>query len=451
LVWAIVFDLLTRLPAATFVVDTMSAGGYDPGSVATNEGKPRMEVNNVVGHTDARYAKVMELYCAGGYNEEDAVTFEEIHCIKNRHAWIANGFLQTYTTVNSKRCRVCVYFPTQELRPHKHDLHEEFFITHGSVDLYTFPQSEKQAPRVLHQRLVKGQQIVVPAGTIHCLRADDRDGLVFHELVGEDTFKTRSTEWQEEVSPQCFAMPSPFAGKTVLITGANRGLGLGFATAFTAAGAHVVACCREPEKAKDLNALEPKPTVLALDLASEESLGALPELMKGADITSLDILVNNAGISSPNHPHDPILQSDAAVMKSVFNVNVVGTVMVTKACLPFLAAGRSRMVMNLSSQLGSIDKCWGIQGRYGGVSSYRVSRAANNMALRCFGGELRDEGYVFISMSPGHVATDMGSAGGRKAPLMVEESINGILQVLAHATLDDNSKFLQYDGAELPW
>jgi len=216
-------------------------------------------------------------------------------------------------------------------------------------------------------------------------------------------------------------------------------------------GARVVACCRDPAKAEHLTEIQPKPIVLPLDVSSEESVGALPALLKDAGVQSLDLLVNNAGISSPNHPQDPILNADASVMKSVFNVNVVGTVLVTNVCVPFLAAGTSRMVMNLSSQLGSIDKCWGIQGRYGGVCSYRMSRAANNMAMRCFGGELRDQGYIFVSMSPGHVATDMGSAGGRKAPLTVEESIAGILKVLSHCGPEENGKFLQYDGAELPW
>jgi NAD(P)-dependent dehydrogenase (short-subunit alcohol dehydrogenase family) len=244
---------------------------------------------------------------------------------------------------------------------------------------------------------------------------------------------------------------SRFAGKIVLVTGANRGLGLGFATAFTAIGAKVVACCRDPSKAEHLAALEPKPVMVPLDVASEQSVDALPGLLKEAGIESLDLLVNNAGISSPNHPNDPILQSDMSVMKNVFDVNVIGTIMVTKACLPLLGASKERLVMNLSSQLASLDKCWGIQGRYGGVSSYRVSRAASNMALRCFGGELRDEGYTFISMSPGHVATDMGSAGGRVAPLTVEQSIDGMIKVLEGATSEDNGKFLQYDGAELPW
>lgn len=357
------------------------------------------------------------------------------------------AFLQTYSMVDGKKCRVCIYFPTQCLVPHKHDLGEDFLITYGSTHLWTFPGD---APTPVLQKLGKGDNIVVPTGLVHCLRADDA-GLVFHELVGEQAFAKRSTEWQQDVCPAKFAMPSRFAGKTVLITGANRGLGLGFATAFNATGARVVACCRDPSKADELASLEPKPIMVALDVASEESVGALAGLLKSAGIESLDLLVNNAGISSPNHPHDPILESDMAIMKNVFDVNVIGTIMVTKICLPLLAAGSMRMVMNLSSQLASLDKCWGIQGRYGGVSSYRVSRAASNMALRCFGGELRDEGYVFISMSPGHVATDMGSAGGRKAPLTVEQSVGGVLKVLGHASSDDNGKFLQFDGVELPW
>merc|ERR550514_1016429 len=125
--------------------------------------------------------------------------------------------------------------------------------------------------------------------------------------------------------------------------------------------------------------------------------------------------------------------------------------MVTQACLPFLEAGEIRTIVNMSSQLASIESCFGVQGRYGGVCSYRMSRAANNMMMRCFGGELRDEGYVFVAMSPGHVATDMGSAGGRKAPLTVEQSVAGILSVVGKLGLKDNGRYLQFDGTELPW
>ena len=87
----------------------------------------------------------------------------------------------------------------------------------------------------------------------------------------------------------------------------------------------------------------------------------------------------------------------------------------------------------------------------GGVASYRISRAANNMAMRCFAGELSEEGFTVIAISPGHVNTDMGSQGGRTPPLQVGESTAGMIRVLSAATTADNGKFLQYDGKELVW
>ena len=73
--------------------------------------------------------------------------------------------------------------------------------------------------------------------------------------------------------------------------------------------------------------------------------------------------------------------------------------------------------MNMSSQLGSIKNSFGCQGMNGGVSCYRITRAANNMAIRTFAGELAQENFICIAMSPGHVNTDMGSSGGRTPPL----------------------------------
>jgi len=242
---------------------------------------------------------------------------------------------------------------------------------------------------------------------------------------------------------------SIFAGKKVLITGANRGLGLGFAEALTRAGADIIACCRR--SSEGLDALSPKPTIITLDVSSQQSVQALPSSLHSVGITSLDYLINNAGISSSNHPIDPILAVKADEIRAVMEVNVVGTIGVTQACLPLLAAASTKCVVNLSSMLASMDQCWGVQGKYGGVSSYRMSKAANNMATRCFSGELRDEGYVFVALSPGHVDTDMGSKGGRTPPLSVQQSIEKMVEVIANLSPADNGKFLNFDGAELPW
>jgi len=184
---------------------------------------------------------------------------------------------------------------------------------------------------------------------------------------------------------------------------------------------------------------------------ADESIEALPKFLEEANILSIDYLINNAGISVPNHPNDPVLKTTPSLMREVLNVNVVGTVFLTQLLLPLLEKSQMKTVVNLSSQLASIENCWAVQGRQGGVACYRMSRAANNMALRCFGGELIDKNFVFVAMSPGHVATDMGSAGGRQAPLTVDQSITGILSVVARLGPRDNGRFLQYNGEELPW
>jgi NAD(P)-dependent dehydrogenase (short-subunit alcohol dehydrogenase family) len=141
-------------------------------------------------------------------------------------------------------------------------------------------------------------------------------------------------------------------------------------------------------------------------------------------------------------------------MLSVFATNCVGVVLTTQALLPLLRAGAGKgkkTIVNLSSQLGSIEMCFGVQGRYGGVASYRMSRAANNMATRTFAGELKPEGFLCVALSPGWVQTDMGSSGARAPPLTIETSVTGMLDVVASLTVEDTGTFRQYDGATLPW
>lgn len=195
-----------------------------------------------------------------------------------------------------------MYFPSQELQPHVHDIDEAFVITAGAVDIWIW---EDAAGPPTHLRRKVGDSFGVPANTVHALRADRVEGLTFHETVGDGAFAKRATEFQD---PLRYKMPSVYAGKTVLVTGANRGLGLGFAEAFTAAGANVVACCRDPAKAESLNALSPAPVVLTLDISSEESIASLPDQLQKHGVSSLDYVINNAGISVPNHPNDPIVR-----------------------------------------------------------------------------------------------------------------------------------------------
>eukprot|EP00658_Telonema_sp_P-2_P070193 TRINITY_DN59783_c0_g1_i1.p1 TRINITY_DN59783_c0_g1~~TRINITY_DN59783_c0_g1_i1.p1 ORF type:complete len:277 (+),score=60.40 TRINITY_DN59783_c0_g1_i1:3-833(+) len=254
-------------------------------------------------------------------------------------------------------------------------------------------------------------------------------------------------------APAVSCPANPLSGVRVLVTGANRGLGLGFVRHLLEQGAIVVAACRTPDKADALNELLAgcdKSFSVKLDIADPDSVqSAAVEV--STRLGALDVLINNAGISSSNHPNDPILTAEAGDVSNVFSTNVLGTIAVTNGMLAMLRNGSLKKVINLSSQLASIEHCFGIQGRFGGVCSYRISRAASNMAMRTFAGELREEGFVFVSMSPGHVDTDMGSAGGRKPPLTVDQSVGGMLEVIATLGEEDNGSFKQYDGQTLPW
>lgn len=114
---------------------------------------------------------------------------------------------------------------------------------------------------------------------------------MFHEISGTDCFAKRSTEFADEFEPTLpHQMPSVFAGRTVLVTGANRGLGLGFAKAFAEAGARVIACCRDPSKADDLRQISSDLLLIALDLANEESVKGLGARLSDAGVAALDYL-----------------------------------------------------------------------------------------------------------------------------------------------------------------
>jgi len=366
-----------------------------------------------------------------------------------------NGFVQCFTEVDGRRARVMDYAPGQTLQPHRHNIDELFEIRGGSVLVSKWPVGANDAQS---NWLKAGDLLEIPGGTPHGLYCDPEHGLQFHELVGtgEEAFQKRETEFLLAQGLQLAYPPvcrDGLRGKVVLVTGANRGLGLGFVRYLADRGAIIIGACRNPGAAKEMDELlatAPGSFAVAMDLQSEESIrNAATEV--GKRVNQLDILINNAGITSKNHPVDPVVNVDGEELMNVLRTNVLGTLTTTQAILPLMEKSATKVVMNLSSQLGSIDKCWGIQGRYGGVGCYRMSRAANNMMMRCFGGELREEGFVFISMSPGHVNTDMGSTGGRKPPLEVPESINGMLQVIEKLTRADNGKFLQWDGSELPW
>ena len=220
-----------------------------------------------------------------------------------------------------------------------------------------------------------------------------------------------------------------------LVTGANRGIGLAFARHLCKRGDHVIATCRQPEKARDLARLPLR--LEKLDVADEENIAELASRLKGE---ALDVLINNAGIGDDGPPFGRLSMED---LEEAFRVNAAGPVALAQALLPNLRAGKRRAIVNLSSGLGSIS-----ENESGGWIAYRASKAALNQLTRTVAAELNREGFVCIAVSPGWVRTDMGGPGASLSP---DESAAAMLDVIDRLKPSDTGRFFDYRGKPMPW
>jgi NAD(P)-dependent dehydrogenase (short-subunit alcohol dehydrogenase family) len=243
-----------------------------------------------------------------------------------------------------------------------------------------------------------------------------------------------------EAPPSESAPVKADAARTVLITGANRGLGLEFAKEYHAGGWKVIATARQPQEAKDLKALGDGVRIVALDVTRPESVAALATAL---DKEPIDLLINNAGQGVGLDRGRGLGEVKMEEFERVIEVNVLGPVRVTQALLPNLRAGKGKMVVGITSGLGSI-----AGNDQGGWYGYRESKAALDMFIRNLSADLKREGFICVAMNPGWVKTDMG---GPNAPLTPEESISGIRRVLDRLKPEDTGKFWSYDGTNMPW
>jgi NAD(P)-dependent dehydrogenase (short-subunit alcohol dehydrogenase family) len=222
---------------------------------------------------------------------------------------------------------------------------------------------------------------------------------------------------------------------TWLITGANRGIGLEMVRQLAAKGERVIATARDPGAATELRAIAAQ--ILPLDVASPASVEALGAAIQGLPI---DVLINNAGVSSTSKTLATI---DAAEMARVMAINAMGPILTTKAAIDSLRAGSRKVVVHITSQLGSIANNSG-----GSTYAYRASKAALNQFNRSLSNELAPEGFTCVAIHPGWVKTDMG---GPSAHLTPEQSVRSMLGVIATLGVDRSGAFLNYDGQPLPW
>ena len=233
--------------------------------------------------------------------------------------------------------------------------------------------------------------------------------------------------------------------QTILITGANRGIGLALTKEYLATGdCRVLASCRNPAGAAELNALAESHVgrlpILQLDVNDEASIKRAIDAVK-AEAGSLDLLINNAGISGSDRAND-LGQLDSAEVASVITTNAVAPLIVTQACRGLLQKGDNPRVVMISSGMGSLADA-------GGNSyAYRMSKAAMNMAARVLALDPALAGVTTVTMAPGWVRTDMGGPSANLAP---EESARAMLAVFSGLRAADSGKFFRYDGSELDW
>lgn len=239
---------------------------------------------------------------------------------------------------------------------------------------------------------------------------------------------------------------------TVLISGANRGLGLEFARQYLADGAEVIAGVREPGAATELDALgqgtHGRLTVHPLDVSDTASVKAFAAAVGDAPI---DILIANAGVGGgANQMRLGDLDYDSWL--SVLNINTLGPVRLAEAFAENLKAGHDKKLIAITSQMGSTEQNGGGLGaggaNMGGFFAYRSSKAALNNAWKGVSAALRGDGITSVVLHPGWVQTDMGGKGAHLTP---EQSISGMTKVIAGLTPGDTGKFLNYDGAPIPW
>jgi NAD(P)-dependent dehydrogenase (short-subunit alcohol dehydrogenase family) len=237
--------------------------------------------------------------------------------------------------------------------------------------------------------------------------------------------------------------PRHDAPRQVLVTGANRGLGLAFTQQLLARGDRVVATARHPGKATALNALAGEYPgrlhVLPLDVASSKSRDELArELPLVLDGAPLDLLVNNAGVL---HSGERWGKLDAAILEDSLRVNAVGPLMLVQAIASQLADGAK--VANISTQMASIATRTEFRS-----PSYSMSKAAQNMATVQLAKALSARGIAVVALHPGWVRTEMGGASGELTP---DESVAGLLQVIDGLRVEDSGRFLDWRGEAVPW
>lgn len=228
---------------------------------------------------------------------------------------------------------------------------------------------------------------------------------------------------------------------TVLITGANRGLGLALSRHFINDGYTVIGTARKPAKAIELKNSGAR--VVQLDVTDDASIAALANTLKG---TPIDIVVNNAGyLRSLTRGIDSFKSTDREEYLYTYNVNVVGPLMLTRALLPNLLLSQSdvKKVINISSHGGIINR-----KNVNAIYAYDTTKTALNKITLELSKDLKPDNIAVIALAPGHNKTRMGGSGGKLEPSV---SMGKAQKVIKALTMKETGTFVGYSGFSINW
>ena len=228
---------------------------------------------------------------------------------------------------------------------------------------------------------------------------------------------------------------------TILITGANRGIGLTLTERFAEDGWQVLACCRNPADAGQLHVLAERGMAIeihALDVTNYAQMAALADQLGARPI---DILLSNAGIYGSKSAG--FGEINAQEWRQVLEVNTIAPLMLVQAFVEQVAASQQKLVAVMSSKVGSI-----ADNSSGGSYMYRSSKTAVNQVVKSLSIDLAERGISVISLHPGWVQTEMG---GPNAEISTDQSVSGLKSILQSAGPAQSGQFIEYDGSGIPW
>ena len=229
--------------------------------------------------------------------------------------------------------------------------------------------------------------------------------------------------------------------KTILITGANRGIGLEFVKQYANEQWQVVACYRNLNLARELTAIRDKHAnvdLFKLDINNHDDIQRLKNRFSN---NPLDCLINNAGVYGKSG--ETIATVSKENMMSTFSSNVCGTLSICQALLQPISNSEEKMIVTISSKMGSID-----DNQSGNAYAYRASKTALNAVMKSLAIDTKQEGIRVLILHPGWVKTYMG---GPNAAISIEESVTGMRHVIDTISTSDSGNFYNYDGSPISW